>query len=285
MHPIQPAEEPEIEAQAEQELAEGAEQVLPGTLGSPLAALPPLGGTRNLPAAAPSEIEAPCSPSALLPPLMPAGSGYSSATSDARISVPSTPASPGGENIGEELPGAGGWPFDSPDDLRPLEIDDVIGSLEDLPPLSEVGDISVPDGFANIDNPPTDRQVTLRGLFLCEGEIDADRVAQFCSDLPGIESCVVLGSAGALHGGSSEAAEFEDEAARLHACLLDLVTVAGVGESESFTIRTDRNMVSFFSGDGLALAVRHGAEGFQAGVRERLAIIARELGNLANQVS
>lgn len=180
---------------------------------------------------------------------------------------------------------SGGWPFDGNEtDLPPLG-QNVIESLEDLPPLGEEGEEVAPEGFGGIGAPPTDRQATLRGVFLTDGMIDAERVAAHCSELPGVESCVVLGDASILVADSPESGEFGGEASRLHRSLLELLDAAGVADSQRLTVRTDQNLVSFFAGEEFAIAVRHAPEGFRPGVQERLAMIARELGNLASQQS
>ncbi|MGI9242874.1 MAG: hypothetical protein ACR2RV_18900 [Verrucomicrobiales bacterium] len=178
-------------------------------------------------------------------------------------------------------PSAGGWPFDGGETNLPPLGNDVIERLEDLPPVSEEGDAVVPDGLDAIEDPPADQQSTLRGVFLSGEKIDASRVAAHCSELPGIESCAILGDEGKLVALAPDSVGFAEEANRMHRSLLELMAAAGAADSQRLTIRTDRSLVSFFAGDGFAIAVRHGNEGFRPGVQERLAIVARELGHLA----
>ena len=59
-----------------------------------------------------------------------------------------------------------------------------------------------------------------------------------------------------------------------------LTSELGIADAESFTIRTGEDMVSFFSPEGgECLAVRHD-EQFQPGTRQKLLLIAREMGKL-----
>ena len=253
----------------------------PGEIGTPLATLGPLGTSPFQSEAESSPVEEPQAPTSPLPPLMPAGGGDVEGLPESPDGDPRAPLPPH-----EPMPASsGGWPFDGNQTNLPPLGPNVIESLEDLSPLGEEGEEVAPEGFGGIGAPPTDRQATLRGLFLTDGMIDAERVAAHCSELPGVESCVVLGDASILVADSPESGEFGGEASRLHRSLLELLDAAGVADSQRLTVRTDQNLVSFFAGEEFAIAVRHAPEGFRPGVQERLAMIARELGNLASQQS
>ena len=152
-------------------------------------------------------------------------------------------------------------------------------SLEDLAPVDAGGNFAAVAGFENVADSSEDTQLPLRAMFLTEGKINADSVVAHFNELPGIEDGVVLGNASAV---VSSAPGFSEQASTLHRSLSELISAAGVEESERFTIRTDSAMVSFFSGEGFAIGIKHDPQGFRPGVSERLQFVAQHLGTLVN---
>jgi predicted regulator of Ras-like GTPase activity (Roadblock/LC7/MglB family) len=109
-------------------------------------------------------------------------------------------------------------------------------------------------------------------------------VAELASQLPGIGACLVLSADGRMLGGnfpsSIDTAGFEHMAPLVYANMRELSDGLGVGNAETFTVHTDKGMLSFFMGDGRCLSVLHESRRFVPGVRERLILIARELSKL-----
>jgi len=247
-------------------------------ISSPLSALPPLGGISSQPVMPPAE--APATPSEnapQLPPMMPANGGLAP-TALAGTPEISTPEPPPQSDAPVPSDG-GGWPFDPTKIEAPSAGGHAVESLEDLAPIPSGGDPVAPQGFTQ---PPagTAAQQALRGLFLTDGKLSPSSVVEHCVGLPGIASCIVLGRDGQLSAKSEQSGSFADDAPRIHRSLVDLSSATGASSSEALTIRTSDAMVSFFSGDGLSIGVKHESQGFRPGVSERLTLIAQQLGQL-----
>lgn len=246
------------------------------SFGSPLAALAPLGGGLGATPVEPPSSGVTQGSEPPLPPMMPASGGLAPTAFD----TPNTPQ-PEVERpkSAENLDNEGGWPFDpTPGAASPPSAGEAVGSLEDLPAIDATGAFEPVEGFNGVSSGGSGVQSTLQALFLKGDTIDADAVVSHFDGLEGIENSVVLGRSGKIVSSSSG---FAQQASKLLANLTELTSAAGVAESDHFTIRTDDAMVSFFSGDGFAIGVKHDPQGFRPGVRERLALAAKELGSLA----
>ena len=254
---------------------------------SPLAALPPLGGNPLSPSEPATASAAEESPP--LPPLAPveeapAASGNEGASASNPLSnvLPPLGGAPT-QAPASQATEAGGWPMEDLNDSGPATAEQEIESLEDLPPVSESGEFTAPQGFESMAAPQSDAQTTLRGLFLTEGKIDAASVAEHVGGLPGIGGCVVLGEDQKIQAASPDGAGFGEQAGTMYRSLCDLAGASGASGSETLTVRVgDDAMVSFFKGEGLALSVKHEPQGFRPGVFERLSVIVRELGKLSS---
>ncbi|MEM7144794.1 MAG: roadblock/LC7 domain-containing protein [Verrucomicrobiota bacterium] len=124
----------------------------------------------------------------------------------------------------------------------------------------------------------------LRAALMTDEVLTSQRVAELASNLPGIGACLILSGEGEVMGGnfpsSVDTEGFAQMAPQLYANMRDMSTGLGVGNAETFTVHTDRGMVSFFIGENRCLSVLHSSRRMVPGVRERLFLIARELGKL-----
>lgn len=124
----------------------------------------------------------------------------------------------------------------------------------------------------------------LRAALMTDEVLTSQRVAELASDLPGIGACLILSGEGEVMGGnfpsSVETGGFARMAPQLYANMREMSSGLGVGNAETFTVHTDRGMVSFFIGENRCLSVLHSGRRMVPGVRERLFLIARELGKL-----
>ena len=239
--------------------------------------------TTQPPAGPPEVGSGNASPGLPLPPLMPAGGGLPPTSLEPAMappqSLPEAMAPDATAQKDEETPG--GWPFEESKNGAPGVRQEVVESLEDLPPVRADGEYTAPAGFEVPLQPADEEQGTLRALFLSEGKIDAQSVVDHCSALPGIHHCVMLGKEGVLAAPADAAGSFVQDAAKMQSYLQELVGFAGLDGDQPMTVRCGDAMASFFVGDGLAIGVHHESRGFLPGVGERLTIIARELGKLA----
>ena len=70
------------------------------------------------------------------------------------------------------------------------------------------------------------------------------------------------------------------DGASLYNSVRSLAESLGASDGGPITVRSGSGLLSSFSSGIASLGVRHGAEGFQAGVQERLTLVAGELDSL-----
>ena len=170
------------------------------------------------------------------------------------------------------------WPFEATETAGPPAASDAVESLEDLAPVDADGEFAPVAGFESKESAEPDPQATLRSYFLKEGAIDAQKIVSHCAELPGIEAAALLGKDGAT---SAESGKFQCDPADAFKSLSELTQTLGGGSDAPLTARCGNALFTFFSGDDLAIAVKHDTRGFRPGVRERLTLISQELGTLA----
>jgi hypothetical protein len=124
----------------------------------------------------------------------------------------------------------------------------------------------------------------LRALFNTEAVPTADELAQHCAALPGLRTCIVVSRTGAILGtpdaADEEVHDFNTHAPKAHEYLTGLAQSMGFGDQGSFTLRSPAVVRTFFIERHLCLAVLHGEEVFQPGVREKLILTARALAEM-----
>ena len=138
------------------------------------------------------------------------------------------------------------------------------------------------DDFADFDQQTDLDQLALRAIFQVEHRLTAQGVLDLCCGLPGVGACVALHPGGALTAETSSGAQFGEDAAGMFQSVAGLARGLGIGEADTFTIRTRKGTFSFFSQGDLCLGVLHdsGHSSFGPGTREKLVLVARELGSM-----
>ena len=138
----------------------------------------------------------------------------------------------------------------------------------------------------NFGEPVDLTQVTLRALYLTDGDLTPHQVVDCCSQLPGIRSCLVIVSGNVISSGhdsgSEEVQHFTANAPKSHEYLAGLAGSMGIEGDGSFTLRSGTSVRTFFIARGLCLAVLHARSGFAPGVRDKLLLTARCLADLTD---
>ncbi len=200
------------------------------------------------------------------------------------------------------LPGTGrGFRLTAPDLATPpegLSSSDLLEDLDDLEalpdPTAEKAASDEPSGpfptepdedltFGYADDAPG--QLALRAVFATDEPISPQRAVALSAELPGIAACVFLDC---TDGDALVAGDLDDKASEalrnapdLYKNVRGLATMMGVGEdATTFTIRTGGGVLSFFTEGKTCLGVVHASGGFQAGVREKLTLVGRELATM-----
>lgn len=127
-------------------------------------------------------------------------------------------------------------------------------------------------------------ELLLRALFHTGTEPTPDELARQCAALPGLRTCIVVSRTGSILGSpeatDEEVRDFNTHAPKAHEYLTGLAQSMGFGDQGSFTLRSPTVVRTFFIERHLCLAVLHGEEGFQPGVREKLILTARALAEM-----
>lgn len=162
--------------------------------------------------------------------------------------------------------------------------------LQPAEPLKEAGDpivdvlpVEAPGEapLKLVSAPPRLTDTKLQTLFMTEDELDAKTIARLASQLPGIDGCSVMFDDGLLLA-TSQAPDGQTEgfsamAPALFQKVLSFTVELSLGELEACTLYTGAGLLSLFTHGNICLSVRHSGRGFLPGVREKLAIVTREL--------
>ena len=129
------------------------------------------------------------------------------------------------------------------------------------------------------------KQLVLRALFGVDTALSAEDVLGRLTNLDGLEACVLIekqsGSTWATSGkDAARTASFEAQAKQAYQKVISLADDLAVTDAESFTLRTTQVAMSFFNAPAVCLAVLQEGAQFQAGVRERLTLVTRELSEM-----
>ncbi|MEQ1841441.1 MAG: hypothetical protein ABL994_13615, partial [Verrucomicrobiales bacterium] len=98
--------------------------------------------------------------------------------------------------------------------------------------------------------------------------------------LPGISSCALSTPGKLVQASRSEESRIGNEAREMVTTLRNLAKLTGLPEARTFTLHTDRGIVSLFLEGECCVTVHHESATFPPGVREKLILVARSLINL-----
>lgn len=142
-----------------------------------------------------------------------------------------------------------------------------------------------PPAPINVSSGAGDReQMMLRALLGVSGRLDRDSTVRQIAQLGGVEACVfVQGQQLLQHGsGSPSAIEFQRQGGELARGLRALASTIGIGEAETLSVNSDSRVVTFSFHEGAALGVLHADREPPSGLREKVALLCRELALMAS---
>ena len=125
-----------------------------------------------------------------------------------------------------------------------------------------------------------DRDLELRAIFSLSEVFTLSMVARCVVDLPGIISCSLTTPGKLVQASRSEEGKLGSEAREMISTIRNLAKLTGLPEARTFTLHTDRGIVSLFLEGDYCVTVHHDKATFQPGVREKLIIAARSLAKL-----
>ena len=120
----------------------------------------------------------------------------------------------------------------------------------------------------------------MRAIFSTSERFNLPMVARKVVALPGINSCSLSTSFKIVHASRSDETRLGNEAREMISTLRSLAKLTGLPEARTFTLQTDRGIVSLFLEGDCCVSVNQESATFQPGVREKLILIARSIGKL-----
>jgi len=133
-----------------------------------------------------------------------------------------------------------------------------------IPPSSQVDDDEL-------------RDLEMRAIFSTSERFNLSNVARRVISLPGINSCSLSTPVKIVHASRSDETRLGNEAREMIATLRSLAKLTGLPEARTFTLQTDRGIVSLFLDGDCCVSVNQDSAAFQPGVREKLTLIARSI--------
>jgi hypothetical protein len=124
------------------------------------------------------------------------------------------------------------------------------------------------------------RDLELRAIFSTSESFTLSKVARKVVGLPGIEACSLSTPAKLVQASRREENRIGNEAREMITTLRNLAKLTGLPEARTFTLQTDRGIVSLFLEGDCCVVVNHDEATFGPGIREKLILIARCLSRL-----
>ncbi|NRB72837.1 MAG: hypothetical protein HRU46_00605 [Verrucomicrobiales bacterium] len=120
----------------------------------------------------------------------------------------------------------------------------------------------------------------MRAIFSSSDSFTLSRVARKIVELPGMMGCALATPVHLVQASRSEESRLGDEAQEMIQSVKNLAKLTGLPDAKSFTLQTDRGIVSLFMEGACCLIVRHDAPEFGPGIREKLILISRTMHKL-----
>lgn len=217
----------------------------------------------------------PAPPVAASEPALPAPPGFSGAfVSPAPAASPIPPSTP---SVEKESPAPAGEAPAPESDAAPFSSSVVLEPTAAAPAFSA----ALPPAIdKTASSPEDDRDLELRAIFSTSESFTLSKVARKIVGLPGIQSCSLSLPGKLVQASRKEENRVGDEAREMVATLRSLAKLTGLPEARTFTLQTDRGIVSLFLEGECCVTVHHDASAFQPGVREKLILVARNLAKL-----
>ncbi|NLT71465.1 MAG: hypothetical protein GXX91_12335 [Verrucomicrobiaceae bacterium] len=121
------------------------------------------------------------------------------------------------------------------------------------------------------------RDLELRAIFSTSETFTLSMVARRIVGLPGIVNCTLSTPGKLVQASKTDSGRIGGEAREMVATLRNLAKLTGLPEARTFTLHTDRGIVSLFLEGECCVMVTHETASFEPGVREKLILSARSL--------
>lgn len=130
------------------------------------------------------------------------------------------------------------------------------------------------------EEPDDMRDLELRAIFSTSESFTLSKVARKIVGIPGIDACSLSTPGKLVQASRREEHRIGNEAREMVSTLRNLAKLTGLPEARTFTLQTDRGVVSLFIEGECCVLVNHESSAFAPGVREKLILIARCISRL-----
>ena len=177
--------------------------------------------------------------------------------------------------------GASSAPMTVQPPLKPAQLHDPIATKAKPEttsiPLEPAGEEEV------VERQPTG-MAELQSIFMTDETLDAKKVVRLVSKLPGITACTIMFSDGLTLAGNFpkdlDGEGFSAMSPQFYRRAVAFTTELNLGEMQTYSVYTDRVVLSFFMQDDICLSVMQTGRGFLPGVREKLMSVTIELSRM-----
>ncbi|OAI42141.1 hypothetical protein AYO41_04750 [Verrucomicrobia bacterium SCGC AG-212-E04] len=140
-----------------------------------------------------------------------------------------------------------------------------------------------PVGEEDISERQPPGMAELQSIFMTDETLDAKKVVRLVSKLPGITACTIMFSDGLTLAGNfpkEDGEGFSAMSPQFYRRAVAFTTELNLGVMQTYSIYTDRVVLSFFMQDDICLSVMQTGRGFLPGVREKLMSVTQELSRM-----
>lgn len=137
-----------------------------------------------------------------------------------------------------------------------------------------------------VEGPPRDlglgyiddrSQMVIRALFETQDRLTLQDIADRSAGLGGISASVIMTKDSTVKSGGDDETHFTNAAESMYSHVQGLAGEMGISDAAYFSLRNEKDIMSFFTEGSTCMAVLHAEPAFQIGVHEKLSLITREL--------
>ncbi|MEM9283942.1 MAG: hypothetical protein AAGA96_19140 [Verrucomicrobiota bacterium] len=125
-----------------------------------------------------------------------------------------------------------------------------------------------------------EHDLVMRAIFSSSETFNLSKVARLVAAIPGMKGCAISTPKYLVQASKSEEDRLGDEAQEVVETIKNLAKLSGMPDARTFTLQTDRGIVSLFMEGPCSLMVRHDSTTFEPGVREKLVLVSRHIGTM-----
>jgi predicted regulator of Ras-like GTPase activity (Roadblock/LC7/MglB family) len=178
--------------------------------------------------------------------------------------------------------GASSAPVTVQPTLKPTQLHDPIAITKPKTETTSVALAPVTEEDVTERQPPG--MAELQSIFMTDETLDAKKVVRLVSKLPGITACTIMFSDGLTLAGNFpkelDGEGFSAMSPQFFRRAVAFTTELNLGEMQTYSVYTDRVVLSFFMQEDICLSVMQTGRSFLPGVREKLMCVTTELSRM-----